>query len=157
MASYVAALALVFILFDGGIRLNIYQLFAESSRAVFLAVLSFTFSVAATTLFAHFLLEVKWLYSTITNIEFVYIGVVLSLLLLLVRFGAVWLTSSSELQGEHSIMGVMMIRGLAVAVLATLPMQQGLPHSEAIINLAVVIIVSTVIICTAGVMLQKRM
>jgi len=49
-APYLAVLALVFILFDGGMTLNIYHVFSESPRAVVLAVTGFAASVTATTL-----------------------------------------------------------------------------------------------------------
>jgi cell volume regulation protein A len=56
LAPYFAALALVFILFDGGMAMNIYRVFTESPRATILAVVGFGLSVAATTLFSAFLL-----------------------------------------------------------------------------------------------------
>ncbi|MEM1551716.1 MAG: cation:proton antiporter [Candidatus Bathyarchaeia archaeon] len=56
LAPYFAALALVFILFDGGMAMNIYRVFTESPRATVLAVAGFGLSVAATTLFAALLL-----------------------------------------------------------------------------------------------------
>lgn len=51
LAPYLAALALVFILFDGGMALNIYRVFAESPRATILALVGFTLNVILTTLF----------------------------------------------------------------------------------------------------------
>ncbi|MBT0160059.1 hypothetical protein G4O51_08745 [Candidatus Bathyarchaeota archaeon A05DMB-2] len=90
--------------------------------------------------------------ATISNVIFVFLGVMLSLLLLAVRIGAVQLsTLGSELRKERSIMSVVLTRGLAAAVLATLPAQYGLLYSDQFINFAVVIIVSTAIIATVGV------
>ncbi|MCW4046797.1 MAG: cation:proton antiporter [Candidatus Bathyarchaeota archaeon] len=90
--------------------------------------------------------------ATISNVTFVFLGVMLSLLLLAVRIGAVQLsTFGSELRKERSIMSVVLTRGLAAAVLATLPAQYGLLYSDLFINFAVVIIVSTAIIATVGV------
>ena len=40
-APYLAALGLVFILFDGGMTLNIYRVFSESPRALVLAAVEF--------------------------------------------------------------------------------------------------------------------
>lgn len=54
LAPYLAALALVYILFDGGIAMNIYRVFAESPRAAILAVVGFGLSVIVTTLFMAF-------------------------------------------------------------------------------------------------------
>ncbi|MEM3090518.1 MAG: cation:proton antiporter [Candidatus Bathyarchaeia archaeon] len=56
LAPYFAAPALVFILFDGGMAMNIYRVFTESPRATVLAVVGFGLSVAATTLYAAVLL-----------------------------------------------------------------------------------------------------
>jgi cell volume regulation protein A len=97
------------------------------------------------------------LIATISNIGFLFLGIILSLLLLLVRFGAVWIaTLRSELKSERPIMSMMLTRGLAAAVLATLPIQYGLLYSDVFINLAVVIIISTAIIATAGVFIISR-
>jgi len=92
------------------------------------------------------------LITTISEVGFIFLGVMLSLLLLLVRFGVVTLaTLRSELKTERPVMTVVLTRGLAAAVLATLPVQYGLLYSNVFINLAVVIIVSTAIIATVGV------
>jgi len=107
---------------------------------------------------------------SISNITIVLAGIILSLILLLVRFGAVALTTvrSSELIKERSIMSIILTRGLAAAVLATLPLQYADPvkYPEAgpifevlapiYINLAVVIILATAIIATVGIPLLKR-
>jgi NhaP-type Na+/H+ or K+/H+ antiporter len=47
-------------------------------------------------------------------------------------------------------MTVILTRGLAAAVLATLPAQYGLPYSGLFVDIAVVVIVSTAIIATVG-------
>lgn len=47
-APYLAGLALVFILFDGGMTMNIYNVFSESPRAIILATLGFTISAVVT-------------------------------------------------------------------------------------------------------------
>ena len=107
---------------------------------------------------------------TISNVAVVVDGAILSLILLVVRFGAVRFATvrSNELMKERPIMAVMLTRGLAAAVLATLPLQytdvakypevgpifQDL--SPIYINLAVIIILGTAIIATVGVPLLKR-
>jgi len=106
----------------------------------------------------------------IGNITVVISGVILSLILLLVRFGAVRFATirCNELVRERPIMAVMLTRGLAAAVLATLPLQytDAVKYPEAgpifqvlssvYINLAVIIILGTAIIATIGVPLLKR-
>ena len=108
------------------------------------------------------------LIAMISDLWFVFIGVILSLILLLTRFGVVTLgTCRSELRNERSVMGVVLTRGLAAAVLATLPLQYADPltyHEAGLvfqklsplyINLAVIIIVSTTIIATVGVFVLR--
>lgn len=67
LAPYLAALALVFILFDGGMAMNIYRVFSESPRAAILAVTGFVMSVAATTFFMRYIVipEAPLLYSVL--------------------------------------------------------------------------------------------
>ena len=62
LAPYIAALALVFILFDGGMSLNIRQVLSHSPRAVLLAVLGFIFSMFAVALFMIVLYRVPLYY-----------------------------------------------------------------------------------------------
>jgi len=107
---------------------------------------------------------------TIGSITTIIIGVILSLILLLVRFGAVGIATvrCSELAKERPIMGVTLTRGLAAAVLATLPLQYADvvkypevgPIFQAIspvyIDLSVMVILVTAIIATLGTPLLKR-
>ncbi|MEM3443234.1 MAG: cation:proton antiporter, partial [Candidatus Bathyarchaeia archaeon] len=109
---------------------------------------------------------------SIRDLNTVIIGVILSLLILLIRFGSVTLATlhSNELVKERPLMVIMLTRGLAAAVLATLPLQYS--NAEAIqkygdpakifseisylyINLAVLIILSTAIIATVGIPLLR--
>jgi len=106
---------------------------------------------------------------TIGDITAVITGVILSLMLLLVRFGAVMLsTIRSGLVKERPVMSVMLTRGLAAAVLATLPLQYSDPSkypeagpifqalSSLYVNLVVIVILATTIIATLGIPLLKR-
>lgn len=107
---------------------------------------------------------------TVSNVKIVIIGIILSLLLLLVRFGTVTLATlrHDELKRERPFMSVLITRGLAAAVLATLPLQytdatkypEVAPFFQTLtpiyINLAVIIILATAIIASLGVPLFKR-
>jgi cell volume regulation protein A len=78
-------------------------------------------------------------------------GIVLSMILLVTRYCAVCLTTlKSSLKRERQIMTYVLTRGLAAAVLATLPAQFNLLYADLFINIAVVIIVTTAIIATIG-------
>ncbi|MGQ9530644.1 MAG: cation:proton antiporter domain-containing protein [Candidatus Bathycorpusculaceae bacterium] len=107
---------------------------------------------------------------TISNIAIVLAGIILSIILLLARFGAVRLATvrCDELVRDRPVMSVMLTRGLAAAVLATLPIQYADPakYGEAgltfeflapiYINLAVVVILATAIITTVGIPILRR-
>lgn len=100
----------------------------------------------------------------ISEIKIVVIGVILSLILLLARFGAVKIATAhcSELVAERPVMSVLLTRGLAAAVLATLPLQYAdeNPIFEELapiyINIAVLVILTTAIIATVGIPMLKR-
>jgi len=84
-------------------------------------------------------------------------GIALSLILLLTRMGAVWLTTThSSLAKERPIMSVVLTRGLAAAVLATLPAQYSLDYADLFVDTAVMIIVCTAIIATVGTIVLSR-
>jgi potassium/hydrogen antiporter len=94
---------------------------------------------------------------SVSSFNILLIGIVISIILLTTRFGAVCLTTrNSPLQKDREIMTAILTRGLAAAVLATLPAQYGLPYSDLFVSLAVVIIVTTAIIATVGSMLIAR-
>jgi cell volume regulation protein A len=94
---------------------------------------------------------------SITSLTLFFSGVILSLILFVTRFGAVWITTlKSPLKKDREIMTVILTRGLAAAVLATLPAQYGLGYSNLFVDIAVVVIVTTAIIATVGSMLIAR-
>ncbi len=93
-----------------------------------------------------------------SNITILIAGVALSGILLATRFSAVWITTAkSSLQKDLPTMTVILTRGLAAAVLATLPAQYNLPYSDLFVNLAVIIIITTAIIATVGTMAISRL
>ncbi len=97
------------------------------------------------------------LIATVRDVNLLIFGVIMSFLLLFVRYGAVWLaTAYSELRHERNIMGVVLTRGLAAAVLSTLPRQYGLQYSDLYLNIALAVIVTTAIICTVGTFILSR-
>lgn len=84
-------------------------------------------------------------------------GIILSLIIFVTRFGAVMITTTkSSLRKEMEIMTVILTRGLAAAVLATLPAQMGLLYADLFVDLAVIVIVSTAIIATVGTVIICR-
>jgi cell volume regulation protein A len=53
-------------------------------------------------------------------------------------------------------MTVMLPRGLAAAVLASLPLTSGIPNSQDFPQIAFMVIIVTIIICTVGVAILKK-
>lgn len=94
---------------------------------------------------------------SISSVTLLLSGIVLALILFVTRFGAVWITTlKSTLKKDREIMTVVLTRGLAAAVLATLPAQYGLSYSNLFVDLAVVVIVVTAIMATVGSILITR-
>jgi cell volume regulation protein A len=103
------------------------------------------------------------LIATFGNVQTIVVGVILSVLLLIVRYGAVlFSTIRSELKQEIPLMWVTLTRGLAAAVLATLPMQYASVDqifsklSSTYIDLAMIIVICTAVITTIGVFVFQR-
>jgi cell volume regulation protein A len=115
-----------------------------------------------------FFVYIGLIFST-NSMSVILTGIVISLMLFLTRFVSVEMaTFRSELKKEKSVMAVMLTRGLAAAVLATLPLQYSDPVkypevgrifavlSPLYINLAVIVILATAVIATVGVPLLRR-
>ncbi len=84
-------------------------------------------------------------------------GLALSGIFLATRYGAVYLTTlKGNLKKERKMLTMVFTRGLATAILATLPAQYGLEYSDLFVDVAVVVIVITAIMATAGAMLISR-
>ncbi len=97
------------------------------------------------------------LIATFSEIGFLFMGIIISCVLFLVRFVAVYIgTWHSELKKESFIMSTLIARGLAAAVLATLPLQLKLLYADTFVNLAIIVIMLTAMICTVSLFLFSR-
>jgi cell volume regulation protein A len=84
-------------------------------------------------------------------------GLLLSFLFLGLRFFAVKLSFfKSSFKGSENLVTIMLPRGLATAVLASLPFTSGVPGSQVFPEIAFIVIFTTIITCTIGVALLKR-
>jgi cell volume regulation protein A len=84
-------------------------------------------------------------------------GLLLSFLFLGLRFFAVKLSFfKSSFKGSENLVTIMLPRGLATAVLASLPFTSGVPSSQVFPEIAFIVIFTTIITCTIGVALLKR-
>jgi len=87
----------------------------------------------------------------------VLIGIVLSATFLGIRFVVVKMAAvKSELRKYETLMTVMFPRGLAAAVLASLPLTSGVPDSQVFPEIAFIVILTTIIGCTIGVAVLKK-
>jgi len=95
--------------------------------------------------------------ASISSIDLLLSGVLLSFVLLGMRYGAVWITTAnSTMKSDRKIMTVVFTRGLAAAVLATLPAQYNLPYADLFVSMAIVVIITTAVIATIGSTLIAR-
>jgi cell volume regulation protein A len=87
----------------------------------------------------------------------VLIGLVLSATFLGIRFIVIKMaTVKSELKNYETLMTVMFPRGLAAAVLASIPLTSGVPGSQVFPEIAFIVILTTIIVCTIGVAVLKK-
>ncbi len=92
-----------------------------------------------------------------SSINIVILGLVLSFIYLGLRFFAVRMSFlKSSFQDSKSLITIMLPRGLAAAVLASLPFASGVPGSEIFPQIAFIVIVTTIVICTVGVAVFKK-
>jgi potassium/hydrogen antiporter len=95
--------------------------------------------------------------ASVNSITVLAAGIGLSIILYLTRYGAVWITTfNCPLKKERQVLTAVLTRGLATAVLATLPAQYGLPYADLFVNISIVIIIATAIMATAGCMIAQR-
>jgi NhaP-type Na+/H+ or K+/H+ antiporter len=94
---------------------------------------------------------------TVSNLTVIASGIVLSIIMLIVRYCAVWLTTkNNSLQKEWKMLTVILTRGLATAVLATLPAQYGLLYANIFVDITVIVIVVTALMAIVGSTLISR-
>jgi potassium/hydrogen antiporter len=92
-----------------------------------------------------------------TSIIPVLFGVSLAFVYLALRFGAVKLSFlKASAKDSQTLMTVMLPRGLAAAVLASLPLTSGVPNSQDFPQIAFMVIIVTIVICTIGVAILKK-
>jgi cell volume regulation protein A len=85
------------------------------------------------------------------------IGLLIVILVILVRpFSIKLLTSKSTPGNEVAIMSIMAPKGLVAAVLATIPMQQGLAYGDTIMDLGYSIVLFSIVICSVLVIVLSK-
>jgi cell volume regulation protein A len=94
---------------------------------------------------------------SLSSFTSVFIGLFLSFIFLGIRFVVVKMAAvKSELHEYENLMTIMFPRGLAAAVLASLPLTSGVPDSQVFPEIAFIVILTTIIITTVGVAVIKK-
>jgi cell volume regulation protein A len=92
-----------------------------------------------------------------SSFTLVLFGLLLAFVFLGIRFYAVKLSFvRSSSKDTETLMTIMLPRGLAAAVLASLPFVSGVPDSKVFPEIAFIVILATIIICTVGVAFLKK-
>jgi len=92
-----------------------------------------------------------------TSLTLILFGVFLSFVFLGIRTIAVRIsTLKSQAMEERTLMTIMLPRGLAAAVLASLPLTMGIPDSQVFPEIVFMVILTTIVICTVGIAALKR-
>jgi cell volume regulation protein A len=94
---------------------------------------------------------------SLSSLASVFFGLLLSVVFLGIRFIVVKVASvKSELHEYERLMTIMFPRGLAAAVLASLPLTSGVPDSQVFPEISFIVILTTIIVCTVGVAIIKK-
>ncbi|MBN2213896.1 MAG: cation:proton antiporter [Bacteroidales bacterium] len=85
------------------------------------------------------------------------IGLLIVILIILIRPLTIRLLAKKDTSiGEVGIMSVMMPKGLVPAVLASIPMQLGLPYGDVIMDLGYSIVLFSIVICSVLVIILSK-
>lgn len=92
-----------------------------------------------------------------TSLTLILFGVFLSFVFLGIRVITVRIsTLKFQAKENRTLMTIMLPRGLAAAVLASLPLTMGIPDSQVFPEIVFMVILTTVIMCTVGIAILKR-
>jgi len=92
-----------------------------------------------------------------TNMEIIYIGAILTVLFYLVRIVIVWFTIPRTIPvSDAAIVAVMDPKGLAAAVLASMPLEAGIAAGQSIQDITYIVIFFTTLVCSVMVFLLER-
>lgn len=94
---------------------------------------------------------------TFSSFSLVLFGLLLTFAFLGIRFIIIKITTlKSNLHTVETLMTIMFPRGLAAAVLASLPLTMGIPDSELFPEISFIVILSSILVTTIGVVFLKK-
>ncbi|PKL57508.1 MAG: hypothetical protein CVV34_07130, partial [Methanomicrobiales archaeon HGW-Methanomicrobiales-5] len=92
-----------------------------------------------------------------SNMEIIYLGAAITVLIYLARIVMVWFTIPRSMSApDAAIVAVMEPKGLAAAVLASLPLQAGIAAGQTIQDVTYIIIFFSILVCSVMVFLLER-
>jgi potassium/hydrogen antiporter len=92
-----------------------------------------------------------------TNMEIIYIGALITVIIYLARIAMVWLTIPRNIPAsDAAIVAVMEPKGLAAAVLASLPLAAGIAAGQMIQDVTYIVIFFSILLCSVLVFLLER-
>ncbi|MDO8872538.1 MAG: cation:proton antiporter [Methanoregula sp.] len=92
-----------------------------------------------------------------TNMEIIYVGAILTALFYLVRIVIVWFTIPRSIPAsDAAIVAVMDPKGLAAAVLASMPLEAGIAAGQSIQDITYIVIFFSILVCSVLIFLLER-
>jgi len=92
-----------------------------------------------------------------TNMEIIYLGAILTALFYLARIVIVWFTIPRGIPAsDAAIVSVMDPKGLAAAVLASMPLEAGIAAGQSIQDITYIVIFFSILVCSVMVFLLER-
>ena len=93
----------------------------------------------------------------LTNVWWIYLGLVLTIVIFMLRIPIVWISlPRSTPVSDVSMAAVMVPKGLAAAVLASIPLQQGIAGGDMIEGVTYSAILFSIILCSIMVFLLEK-
>ena len=93
----------------------------------------------------------------LTNAWWIYLGLVLTIVIFMLRIPIVWISMPRSTQvSDVSMAAVMVPKGLAAAVLAAIPLQQGIAGGDLIEGVTYSVILFSIILCSILVFLLEK-
>jgi NhaP-type Na+/H+ or K+/H+ antiporter len=91
------------------------------------------------------------------NMNIIYLGAAITILIYLARIVMVWFTIPRSIPAsDAAVMAVMEPKGLAAAVLASLPLQAGIAAGQTIQDVTYIIIFYSILVCSILIFLMER-
>jgi NhaP-type Na+/H+ or K+/H+ antiporter len=93
----------------------------------------------------------------LTNAWYIYLGIVLTVIIFMLRIPVVWASlPRSTPKPDVSLAAVLVPKGLAAAVLASMPLQQGIAGGQLIESVTYSVVLFSIVLCSVMVFLLEK-